>query len=178
LEDISIDSIGDTVDSPLGSIEYAISNIEIGVDLEKHPPIVDVDLKAGSISITVKKVVAETPEFHWNYEQLSFPHVKGEGSANATLTDCEFFLNFTIVANYGNKNQLPSLKVDHLDVNIQHFSLSVSSDKANWFYNILTKIFSSKIKKLVQTQIVQALQSSVTVLTGHINELGLRLALE
>jgi len=110
------------------------------------------------------------PEFDWSYKQIKFPHLAGQGTAMATLTDCFITLSFSIKSR-GVKS-VPRLVVSSFDVQMQNFSLKVSSDKASWVYNLLTKLFSTKIKNMVRTQILEVLSNSISSLTVNINELG------
>jgi hypothetical protein len=70
---------------------------------------------------------------------------------------------------------IPSIKIFSLDIKVKGIEIYIKEAKAAWLYNILMKLFSTKIKNTMETALNVMLLNSVEDLVQNINNRGLQM---
>lgn len=151
-----IDDIKDKTKTPIGTIEYTISQIQFtAVEIPRNP-LIEVTNDGLHINAPSSRLRAK---LKWKYRKRSWPHVSDSGTADLDVTISTDVV-ISITAN-------PSDPQFGLEVTISKFFTSIDKlgiklhGGASWLYRIFVDVFSSKIKSSVQKAVNQKVPPAI-----------------
>jgi len=170
-----------SLDSPVGTIDCAISSVGIKI---KNTSVDDdladgfasnnvkVDITTHTVDIIVENFSCYANNAIWWFEKQTFPKMSDSGSANIWLSGCVITLKFDVRSvGLG----IPAISVRSLDFDIQDVDIGIQQTNFSWLYNLLVRMLRSKIKSKICAEVKESVQNSLEVLTGGINKLGTQL---
>lgn len=159
LQSLQIPAVNEQLDAgKLGTVVVTLDEIRVG---NTNVPEEGIDIKSegnNEVVIKVKDVSASLQQFKWGYEKLSFPKMKDNGNADASILETTIDIKLRIGGDeFGN----PNIAVTHCKVNIGKLDLKISGSFASFVYNTLMGIFKKTIKATLETNFEEMIISSV-----------------
>jgi lipopolysaccharide-binding protein len=136
------------VSSPVGKIEWSITNIRV-YDIQL--PAAEIRIVSGGIYFAVVGLRAQT-DFKWKWKRSP---ISDSGSGHIEFS-CTSGVDLGITA----QNQRPHVTTRSAKVDIGTFKIKLKGG-ASWFYQIIVDLFKSSIKKEVESAMKSALVSAI-----------------
>jgi len=174
-EALTIPDIRGIIDSPIGPLDCEIAKVVVsilGIDKKFSSSHVQVELSSQSLDITVKNFACSAEDSLWRFEKQTTPKISDEGTANIYLKNCEIYMGFS-VGSFG--LGIPKINLTNFSVDIADVDIGISQSKFSGLYNLLVKVFKSRITQQICEQIKTTMEPSLEVFTEGINKLGLQL---
>jgi hypothetical protein len=128
---------------------------------------------ATRVTVTVAKLRLALDPFAYSFEKTQWPRLRDTGAATAAASDLSASITFGVVAG-SSETDVP--RVDNIDVTITVGEMSVVVDSAKgggsqrWLYNKLLLAFSERCRSTVQSELQQAAQRGVAILSQRVQE--------
>ncbi|KAJ6227949.1 bactericidal permeability-increasing bpi protein-related [Anaeramoeba flamelloides] len=140
---ITIPDFKGEYDSPLGKIDYEISNFKISSFELKEATAV---LISDGIELTANDGhIALSADFYWR--EHSWPHIHSHGSFDASCSEHSADIKLKITQ----ENGLPLLRTESATISIGEFEIDFHGG-ASWLYNLFRGIIDRFIKDEIQKQ--------------------------
>jgi hypothetical protein len=162
LQNKKFPTIVGTTDSPLGDLHYEVSGITLE-SLDVNPSL-QCDITDGNEALQIRVMIssAQLRNIAWNVKAAK---IKERGTANAEIAKAQCLFRISI-----DRSQLiPKLSIKHCSIELQQFNLELMGGKASWVYNILTTVFSNKIKTKLKEKIDKMLTKKCNLFETKIN---------
>ncbi|KNC54113.1 bactericidal permeability-increasing protein [Thecamonas trahens ATCC 50062] len=153
LKTISVPTISGSAGTPVGHVDYTLSNIAI-TNLALPDSILQ--LKPGTgIQVGVSSAVCDV-SLNWHYREHSWPHISDHGSASVDVSKTTISVTVAI----GEASGRPTVAVDASEVDIGSFHIKVHGG-ASWLYNWLVGLFKGSVKSSVQSSLKSAIVDAI-----------------
>ena len=156
------------------------------------------DVKSNELLvIRVDNIQAQLEGIKWSFEQTYFPHMNGEGMADASVGNAHLLLKFelrkkkkkkadntdsTILPTSTSSSSLsssfaplssathePVLCLNERSCTIESMNLNLKGDSMSWLYNMLASLFKNLLKEYVVKTVMEALSNSSGYLLETLN---------
>jgi len=159
LQTINVPDITGKVGTPVGTIEYDLTDIVISGLFIPSASLVTTSVGlAASVS-----GASASAHLNWHYREEAWPHVSDSGDADIDISDTSISLSLAVTE----ANGLPVLSVASDSVNIGNMDIHLHGG-ASWLYQIFVDIFEPEIKSAGEGAMQSAISS---VITSTVNKL-------
>eukprot|EP00026_Physarum_polycephalum_P005226 Phypoly_transcript_05257.p1 GENE.Phypoly_transcript_05257~~Phypoly_transcript_05257.p1 ORF type:complete len:542 (+),score=134.82 Phypoly_transcript_05257:318-1943(+) len=154
--------VGTTDSALLGDLSYEISGITLE-SLDINPSIqCDITDKNEALQIKLLISSAKLKNISW---KCGTKKIQEKGTANAEIVKANCMFRITV----DRSEKFPKLSIKHCEIELEQFNLELFGGKASWVYNMLTSLFSNKIKTKVKEKIDKMLTKRCRQFESKIN---------
>jgi len=150
---LQIPDIDGSTSTPIGSIDYKLSKIEL-TQLSLPNSNISFDPPSG-VSIDIINVAAHIT-LDWSYRESDWPHVSDSGSADVSVSSTTIAIKLVVGEVAGrptSKTTACTVKIGNLDIDLH--------GGASWLYNLFVDLFSSQIKSSTESGLESALPADI-----------------
>eukprot|EP01102_Stenamoeba_stenopodia_P008721 TRINITY_DN2539_c0_g1_i1.p1 TRINITY_DN2539_c0_g1~~TRINITY_DN2539_c0_g1_i1.p1 ORF type:complete len:520 (-),score=77.36 TRINITY_DN2539_c0_g1_i1:87-1553(-) len=153
VQNVNVGTLSGSVGSPIGTIDYDLSNIIIQ----------SIDVSSANFTITdsgLSGVVSDlTANIHldWHYREHAWPHASDSGDADVTAKGT----TVSIALGVYNTGGYPQLQVQSCSVHIGDLDIDLHGGQS-WLYQIFVDAFSSQITSAVQGALSGAIGDAIS----------------
>eukprot|EP00055_Hartaetosiga_balthica_P004441 m.11608 g.11608 ORF g.11608 m.11608 type:complete len:503 (+) comp3865_c0_seq2:95-1603(+) len=153
LENLSIPDISGDASTPVGHIDYYLTNIKAtSVNLGTSSIVTSTSGITASISGVSIGLGAD-----WSYREKSWPHVKDHGSADISASSISLSIN--IVTSLSSTHE-PQIAINQCSSNIGHLDIKFHGG-ASWLYNLFTSLIADVVKKELNKELCSEIETSL-----------------
>jgi len=151
---MNIPNVGGTTKTPLGAIEYKISNIHI-VNVSIPKSNLTIDEEDG---LTISCSHAElTLKAGWRFKEKSWPHISDSGSVKIHVYD--FHLQITIYLDTHDERK-PEVITRKCELGIKAVNVKFEGG-ASWLYNLFANAIANDLKGMISKEVCHAVSKLV-----------------
>jgi len=158
LQSLTIPDISGSAESPVGHIDYDISNIKastvnLGTSaIDSQTDGIHLDLNSATIGLTA----------HWHYREHSWPHVSDSGSVDISAED----ISINLVLDVGmSSSHEPTISIPSCSGGVHKIDLKFHGG-ASWLYNLFTGLIGDTVKDALNKELCSEIQKEL-VETGN-----------
>jgi lipopolysaccharide-binding protein len=161
LASLTIPDINGRTGTPIGDIDYSLSQIHLN-NLQFNTPSIVV---SGVDQLTINIDSASTNvNLRWHYREKAWPHISDGGSADCAIS-MSLSVSAGVVIDPAQKSTL-KFSVRGFRVNINRFNIDLHGG-ASWLYQIFVNLFSGQIKSAVQSALNDNVPQAITEEVQH-----------
>ncbi|TPX44382.1 hypothetical protein SeLEV6574_g04540 [Synchytrium endobioticum] len=124
----------------LGDVRVLMTNIQL-VALTADPDLANIVLGDGNLALEIEDVFFRL-EADFKYQQLSFPHIAGNG--HLTVTGYEGIV--AAIPIFAQQNGFILVDIIDAATEFDRIDVQISGSNANWLYNLLLGMFRGNLK--------------------------------
>eukprot|EP00035_Acanthoeca_spectabilis_P010365 m.183803 g.183803 ORF g.183803 m.183803 type:complete len:485 (-) comp15001_c0_seq2:31-1485(-) len=169
IKGVNLPDINGDVHTPVGSVDYSISSIQIE----------DVTLKSSSLVFTKTGVdlglsgAAMSATAHWHYRENSFPHISDSGTVDISIS---FSGSATIDCIVDPATRSPQLTMSACSFDISSVDVHFHGG-ASWLYNIFKSLIEDAVKDALQTQLCPIVKNELGPANAALKKLPMNVSL-
>jgi len=166
IPNLSLPDIYGTCQSPVGDLTYMVGNLQFS-SFDFAPDSLQIKL-GNPLSLQVQDIGASVENFVWQYAKPSFPPVLGEGSASLSVKDTSVRLEYAFDYEDGHC----TLTIVKHSIELKSFDIKVSDSGQAWLYNMMLGILNTKLREMLNVQLLELAVSKLTQLSRMLNDLS------
>ncbi|GBG30770.1 Hypothetical Protein FCC1311_069902 [Hondaea fermentalgiana] len=154
-------------------LEYRIANLDLGGFII-HREYIQVRLNsfdkvkhgAPFFVISIRNIEAKVDDVEWSFQQNYFPHISGEGVADANLGQCSVEIGLQLVQTSGGE---PQLLPSGCELKIEELELEVRDSHFAWLYNTFSELFAESMRLYIVSQLQDTVSKQLFTLSETLN---------
>jgi len=153
LSSLTIPDISGSAGTPIGSIDYSLSNIKLsGLQIPTS------SLTSGSKGLVVTASgISLHVTANWHYREHSWPHISDSGSCDVSVSS----VSLTVSVEVGvDPKGHPTLSSSGCSFDIGHLDIHFHGG-ASWLYNLFSSTISDQLKSSLQGQLCSEATSEI-----------------
>lgn len=169
IPNLEMPDIYGSYESPLGEICYSIGNLKFAsFDFDAQN---GVQIRLGNpLSLHLDEIGATVDDFVWQYAKPGsmIGDVLGEGAATLAVQEASVHMEYGYCYEQGRV----TLTILQHRLELKELSVTVGGASQSWLYNMMLQILNTRLRQMLERQLLDLAISKLTELSKMLNELS------